>query len=206
MKFLFLLLTAFLISGAVSAQNINSPKGHINIGIKGGVNFYNINNDNAASYDSKIGFNLGLLGHIHVAKHLALQPEIQYSAQGAKYSDNNGDNKINLNYINVPVLLQYMWDNGFRLQAGPQAGILVSAKSDINDNKVDIKNNYKPLDLGLSFGASYIHPSTGVGIDARYNLGLSNINENTASKSTNRGVQVSLFYIFGHTTSKNSRN
>ena len=195
-----------MISGAVSAQNINSPKGHINIGIKGGVNFYNINNDNAASYDSKIGFNLGLLGHIHVAKHFALQPEIQYSAQGAKYSDNNGDNKINLNYINVPVLLQYMWDNGFRLQAGPQAGILVSAKSDLNDNKVDIKNNYKPLDLGLSFGASYIHPSTGVGIDARYNLGLSNINENTASKSTNRGVQVSLFYIFGHTTSKNSRN
>jgi len=205
MKFLFVLMTAFLINGVVSAQNINSPKGHINIGIKGGVNFYNIHNDNAATYDPKIGFNLGLLGHIHVAKHFALQPEIQYSAQGAKYTNDFGDNKINLNYINVPVLLQYMWDNGFRLQAGPQAGILVSAKSKNNDNTVDIKNNFKPLDLGLSFGASYIHPSTGVGIDARYNLGLSNINESSDVKSTNRGLQVSLFYIFGH-TSKNSRN
>ena len=207
MKFLFLLLTAFLITGAVSAQNINSPKGHINIGIKGGVNYYNIHNDNSTNFDSKIGFNLGLLGHIHVAKHFALQPEIQYSAQGAKYTITNGNNKINLNYINVPVLLQYMWDNGFRVQAGPQAGILVSAKEGINDNKIDVKNNYKPLDLGVSFGASYIHPSTGVGIDARYNLGLSNINENsvTNTKSTNRGLQVSLFYIFGH-TSKNSQN
>jgi len=205
MKFLFALVTAILITGAASAQNINSPKGHINIGIKGGANFYNINNDNNVTYDSKIGFNLGLLGHIHVAKHFALQPEIQYSAQGAKYTNNLGDNKINLNYINVPVLLQYMWDNGFRLQAGPQAGILVSAKSKNNDNKVDIKNNYKPLDLGVSFGASYIHPSTGVGIDARYNLGLSNINENSDLKSTNRGFQLSLFYIFGH-TSRNSQN
>ena len=205
MKFLFVLMTAFLITGAVSAQNINSPKGHINIGIKGGANFYNINNDNNITYDSKIGFNLGLLGHIHVANHFALQPEIQYSTQGAKYTNDFGANKINLDYINVPVLLQYMWDNGFRLQAGPQAGILVSAKSKNNDNTVDIKNNFKPLDLGVSFGASYIHPSTGVGIDARYNLGLSNINENSDLKSTNRGLQVSLFYIFGH-TSKNSRN
>jgi hypothetical protein len=205
MKFLIVLLTAFLIAGAAGAQNINSPKGHINIGIKGGVNFYDINNDNNVNYDSKVGFNIGLLGHIHVAKHFALQPEIQYSAQGAKYTNNNGNNKINLNYINVPVLLQYMWDNGFRLQAGPQAGILVSAKSENNGNTVDIKNNIKSLDLGLSFGASYIHPSTGVGIDLRYNLGLSNINENSDLKSTNRGLQLSLFYIFGH-TSKNSRN
>jgi hypothetical protein len=202
MKFLFLLLAAFLIAGAASAQNINSPKGHINIGIKGGVNFYDINTDNNVSYDSKVGFNIGLLGHIHVAKHFALQPEIQYSAQGAKYTNVNGDNKYNLNYINVPVLLQYMWDNGFRLQAGPQAGILLSAKSENNGNTVDIKNNFKPLDLGLSFGASYIHPSTGVGIDLRYNLGLSNINDNSDLKSTNRGFQVSLFYIFGHNSKK----
>jgi len=198
MKFLFLLLTAILITGAASAQNINSPKGHINFGIKGGANFYNINNDNNVTYDSKIGFNLGILGHIHVAKHFALQPEIQYSTQGAKYTDDNGNNTYKLNYINVPVLLQYMWDNGFRLQAGPQAGILVSAKAENNGITGDIKNSFKPLDLGVSFGASYIHPSTGVGIDARYNLGLSNINENSDVKSTNRGFQLSLFYIFGH--------
>lgn len=198
MKFLFLLLTAILITGAASAQNINSPKGHLNFGIKGGANFYNINNENNVTYDSKIGFNIGMLGHIHVAKHFALQPEIQYSTQGAKYTDDNGNNTYKLNYVNVPVLLQYMWDNGFRLQAGPQVGILVSAKAENNGITGDIKNSFKPLDLAVSFGASYIHPSTGVGIDARYNLGLSNINEDSDLKSTNRGFQLSLFYIFGH--------
>ena len=202
MKFLFVLMTAFLIAGAASAQHGNAPKGHISIGIKGGVNLYNIHNDNSTTYDPKVGFNLGLLGHIHVAKHFALQPEIQYSVQGAKYTANNSNTKVNLNYINVPVLLQYMWDNGFRLQAGPQAGFLVSAKSKIDDNSVDIKDNYKPLDLGVSFGAGYIHPSTGIGIDARYNLGLNNINKTGDVASANRGFQLSLFYIFGHNTKK----
>lgn len=200
MKFLFVLMTAFFITGAASSQNINAPAGHVSIGIKGGVNVYNIHNDNSTTYDSKVGFNLGVLGHIHVTKHFAIQPEIEYSAQGAKSTTGNGS--IKLNYVNVPVLFQYMWDNGFRLQAGPQAGFLVSAKSKINDNSVDIKNNYKPLDLGVSFGAGYIHPTTGIGIDARYNLGLSNINKNIDMKSTNRGFQVSLFYIFGHNTKK----
>lgn len=202
MKFLFVLLTAIMITGTASAQHGNAPEGHVSLGIKGGVNLYNIHNDNSATYDSKLGFNVGLLGHIHVASHFAIQPEINFSTQGAKYDLDNSVTKLNLNYINVPVLIQYMWDNGFRLQAGPQAGLLISAKSEINDNTVDIKNDFKSLDLGVSFGMGYIHPSTGIGIDARYNLGLSNINENSGVKSTNRGFQLSLFYIFGHNSKK----
>jgi hypothetical protein len=91
-----------------------------------------------------------------------------------------------------------MFDNGFRIQAGPQLGLLISAKSKNNNDITDIKDNYKPIDLGLSVGASYVVPSTGFGIDARYNFGLSNINKNGTVNSTNRGVQFGVFYIFGH--------
>lgn len=197
MRFLFVLMTAILMTGAVSAQNINAPKGHVNIGIKGGLNVFNIHHDDNTSFDPRIGFNVGVLGHIHVAKQWALQPELQFSAQGAKSADGNVETK--LNYLNVPVLLQYMWDNGFRLQAGPQAGFLLSAKSEANNTSTDIKDDFKPIDLGVSFGAGYIHPATGLGIDARYNLGLSDISE-SAVKSTNRGFQLGLFYVFGHST------
>jgi hypothetical protein len=91
-----------------------------------------------------------------------------------------------------------MFDNGFRLQAGPQAGILISAKSKSNNNITDFKNDFNPIDFGVSIGASYVVPSTGFGIDARYNLGLSNINKNSSVNSTNRGIQLGMFYIFGH--------
>ncbi len=80
-----------------------------------------------------------------------------------------------------------MFDNGFRLQAGPQVGFLIRA---------DNKNDYKPIDFGLSAGASYVFPPTGFGVDARYNFGLTNINKNGAVNSTNRGFQFGIFYIF----------
>ena len=192
MKFYFsAVVIAILIAGTVSAQ-------HINVGIKGGLNLYNINNDNGTKYDTKAGIHLGLLGHIHLAKQLALQPELVYSAQGAKYSVGSVETKYKLGYINVPVLVQYMFDNGFRLQAGPQVGFLVSAKADVNGNSVDIKDDLETVDFALGLGAGYVNPGSGFGVDARYNLGLSNINDNSSVKSTNRGFQLGVFYLFGH--------
>ncbi len=189
--FLSLAFAVSLITFTASAQ-------HANIGIKGGLNVYNIHNDNDLKFDTRLGFHAGLLGHIHLTKELALQPEVMYSAQGAKYNILNDKVKFNLGYINVPVMLQYMFNNGFRLQAGPQAGFLISAKSEINNVKTDVKDNLKTVDFGIGAGLGYVDPKTGLGIDARYNLGLSNINDNSSVKSTNRGAQIGLFYLFNH--------
>ena len=184
-------LAAILIAGSASAQKVN-------IGIKGGLNVYNIKNESNGYYDPKTGFNLGLLGHIHLAKQWAFQPELVYSGQGAKYTNNGVETKINLDYINIPLLVQYMFDNGFRLQAGPQVGILAGARSTTGNESVKIKDNLQSGDFAFSLGGGYVNPATGFGIDARYNIGLSNINENSATKSTNRGFQVGLFYLFNH--------
>jgi hypothetical protein len=184
-------ITAIIFTTSATAQ-------HVNIGIKGGVNVYNINNDNNVNYDSKIGFNVGFLGHIHLAKQLAFQPELVYSAQGAKFTTAGIDTKLNLGYLNVPLLIQYMFDNGFRLQAGPQIGFLLAAKAKTGDVEIDIKDNLKKVDFALGAGIGYVHPSTGFGVDARYNVGLSNINDNTTVKSYNRGLQVGVFYLFNH--------
>jgi hypothetical protein len=192
MKFyLMVVASVMLFIGTASAQ-------HLNIGIKGGVNIYNVHNDNDYRYDSKIGFHAGLIAHIHLADNFALQPEAVYSTQGAEYRNSNSNTKFHLDYINVPFLFQFMFDNGFRLQAGPQIGFLVSAKSKDNDFTVDHQDDINPIDLGIAFGMSYVHNPSGFGIDARYNLGLSNIYENSSSASYNRGFQVGVFYLFKH--------
>lgn len=171
----------------------------INIGTKIGLNSYNIIEDNnGLGYDSKIGMHAGILGHIHLdgtSGQFALQPELHYSMQGAK----RGDVNHNLDYLNVPVLVQYMFDNGFRLQAGPQLGLLVRAKAVNNTATVDLKEDFKSIDVGLSFGASYIHVPSSFGIDARYNLGLNDISESSAVSSNSRGLQIGIFYLFNHT-------
>jgi hypothetical protein len=188
--YLAVLVLLVVTGGSVYAQEVN-------IGIKGGLNAYTIGGDDTDDVETKLGFNLGLLGHIHLSDNFGLQPEIMYSTQGAKGID-AGDLKVNLDYINVPVLFQYMYDNGFRIQAGPQIGFLTSAKAKGDGVTVDIKDSFKTIDFGLSLGASYVNPSSGFGVDARYNFGLSNINEDDASKAYNRGFQVGVFYLFKH--------
>jgi len=100
-------------------------QGHVNLGIKGGVNIYNIHNDNDTKYDIRAGYNFWLTRPYTFRQSICqFSLKLYILPQGAK----NGDTKYNLNYVNVPVLFQYMFDNGFRLQAGPQVGFLVSAK------------------------------------------------------------------------------
>jgi len=186
---LILPITVCLLSfaGTINAQ-------HINVGIKGGLNIYDIINSNNNNMDVRAGIHVGLLGHIHLTRNIGLQPEITYSQQGAK----SGNTTINLGYMNIPLLVQYMFDNGFRIQAGPQLGFLLSAKSKVNSNTTDVKDNYKVIDVGIGIGASYVHPPTGFGVDLRFNRGLTNINDVSGINSYNQGIQLGVFYLFGH--------
>jgi len=186
-NYLILALFALMLTTSVSAQ-------HFNLGIKGGLNMYSIQND-IIDFDQAVSFHLGLLGHIHLGRQLAIQPELVYSVQGAVAKSGA---KIELTYLNVPVLFQYMFDNGFRLQAGPQVGFLLSANSKHNGVETDIKNNIKSVDVSLGAGVGYVHPPSGVGFDIRYNFGLSNINKTEAVVSNNNGLQIGLFYLFNH--------
>jgi len=178
----------FMMVGTVNAQNVN-------IGVKGGLNSYSINSGNSSEFDSNLGIHVGLLGHIHIDKQIALQPELVFSMQGA---NGTGNTDLKLNYVNVPVMFQYMFDNGFRVMAGPQLGFLVSAKAENNNASVDVKNNFKAIDFGVGVNASYVHPPSNVGIDARYNFGISDISESSAREFKNTGLQIGIFYLFNH--------
>jgi hypothetical protein len=168
-----------------------------NFGVKGGLNLYNLSDDSDDNSDMKAGIHLGILAHIHMSDNFALQPELTYSMQGAKSEFDGDKTTINLNYINVPLLFQYMFDNGFRLQAGPQVGILTSAKLKVGNETEDVKDGFNSLDFSLPLGVGYISPS-GFGVDARYNIGLSNVSEDDNNKVFNRGLQLGVFYLFSH--------
>lgn len=186
-------IAAIMVATATQAQHK-----HSNIGIKGGLNYYNLVNENSNTGASIIGFHVGLMSHIHLNEQFALQPEIVFSTQGSEFEPNGAKTNLNLNYINVPLILQYMFDNGFRLQAGPQVGFLLNAETDVVNTEFDRREDFKNTDLGVSLGVGYINPASNFGVDARYNIGLSDINENNSVNSYNRGYQVGVFYLFNH--------
>jgi Outer membrane protein beta-barrel domain len=181
---------------ALAATAVNAQR--IHPGIKAGLNVYTLHNDNGPSYDARAGFHAGFLAHIHVDRQFAIQPEIVYSSQGARYTVANTEFRLNLDYINVPVLFQYMFNNGFRIEAGPQVGFLINAKSETGNIKTDVNNSFKAVDFSLAAGVSYVNTRTGLGADLRYNFGFGNINETSSIKSVNRGLQAGLFFIPGN--------
>jgi hypothetical protein len=115
--------------------------------------------------------------------------------QGGEDEVNN--TSLKLNYINVPVLLQYMFDQGFRLETGPQVGFLVTAKRKTGNIEVDRAAAYSSVDFSWAFGAGYLFPC-GLGVDARYNLGINDIDESSIYETRNRVFQAGLFYQFMH--------
>ncbi len=198
MKTIVLIISFSAVALFAHAQKKHSDahmQPHVEFGLKGGLNIAGVHVQNTSSPDPKPSFHLGGLAHIHVTKYFAVQPEIMYSGQGFKQTIANTDYKYNLHYINIPVLAQFMVGDGFRLETGPQLGILAAARQKVGGASNDIKGNYKPVDFGWVVGAGYIFPS-GFGIDARYNLGISNINDVSATNVNNRVFQAGVFYQF----------
>lgn len=206
MKKISLIITAALLSTALFAQHL--PK----LGIKAGLNLANLVNNNGLEDLRKFkpGVHAGLLAHIHTSnKNFAIQPEVVYSLQGTQLGRIGGSSEqnINLHYINVPILLQYMFDNGFRLETGPQVGALISAKSKSDNFSDDINDEFKGGDFSWAFGVGYL-TDAGIGLDARYNLGISNINDLPSPNNgilRNSVIQLGLFYMFDQKHKAKSR-
>ena len=190
MKKISLLMFAFFLVFASYAQSAK-------FGLKAGLNAATLSNNQGVDFNTKLGFHAGLLAHIHLAPSWALQPEVVYSSQGAKYTINDVEHELGLNYINIPLQVQYMFNNGFRVQTGPQLGILASVKDKMNDVETGnfTSDDFKPIDIAWSAGLGYLTYS-GFGIDARYNFGLNNINDAGTASRRNNVFQVGLFYLF----------
>ena len=192
MKKISLYLCTLFITASIFAQQSA-------IGLKAGLNVSNLSNSSGYDMGSRLGFNGGLLAHVHLNRSLALQPEAVYSSQGAKYTVNGDEHELSLNYINIPLQLQYMFDNGFRLQTGPQVGFLAGVKDKIGDNETGYftSQDFKTVDFSWSAGLGYLSTS-GLGVDARYNFGISDINNAGTNVLHNNVFQLGLFYLLNN--------
>ncbi len=173
----------------------------VKMGLKGGLNLATLHLEEKEPKDARLGLHAGVLAHVHLTPGLSLQPELMYSSQGMEDRITGSTNTWKLDYINLPVQLQYNFNNGFRLQTGPQLGYLVKADIFNQDGThSSLDGDLKKTDVSWTFGGGYLSNS-GFGVDARYNYGLTNINEYDSSNPvSNRVFQLGVFYMFdqGH--------
>lgn len=150
------------------------------LGIKGGINIATLVSKNSGNSGAKISYHAGALTRYQFTSQWSIQPEVLYSKQGIRQSLSGSNYDINLDYINVPLLFQLLIKSGFRVQAGPQIGFLLSAKNIYLGVERDIKSNYKNIDFSFPIGLSWSWPS-GFGIDGRWVPGLNEIIVNSGS-------------------------
>ena len=187
MKTVFVLALIIAINSTLYAQRTDAY-----FGIKAGLNVASLNVEDGKDLNSIVSGHVGGLVHIHVTPKFAIQPELFVSGQGG---EDDGD-KLKLIYLNLPVLFQYMFGNGFRLHTGPQLGVLLSAKEKIGDAEYNVNSSFDNIDFGWDFGASYQFPGSGVGLDIRYTVGITDITESSSSDVQNRVFAFGIFYQF----------
>lgn len=180
-----LLIAAFVFSaGTLSAQEF------VEFGAKAGVNFASLSGDDSEGLDGVTSFHLGLVAEFQLTESFSIQPEVLYSGLGASASD--GDSKITLDYVTIPVMLKYYVVDGFSLEAGPQVAFNVVAESDFEGESEELEF-VKSTDFGAGLGAGYELPM-GLFFQARYVFGLGDIIDEVAVK--NNVFQLSVGFKF----------
>ena len=208
-----LLIAAITISSLATAQMEN-----ITFGAKAGLNIASVTGDIGENSDSRISFHLGAVARYDIDDKLSIQPELLYSSQGAKNEDSYEDlgTSITTNttwkvdYILLPVMAKFYVSEGLSLEAGPQIGFLASANADTdvtvrdnaaevsvsNSSSTDVKDELKSIDFAFNLGLGY-KLDNGLNFAARYNIGLSDINDSESdAKFKSRVFQLSVGFNF----------
>jgi hypothetical protein len=188
--FLFFLTFASLVTANAQVQ----------FGLKAGANICMISGKgpNGTKYMTYTGYYGGALVAIPVVGQFSLQPELVYSAEGAKVL---GDGNFTLNsaYFNIPVLVKYNHPSGFFLETGPQLGLLLNAKVKSGSYTEDVKSSSQSTSFSWAFGLGFLILPVNLGIDARYNFELTNLAKSGSflGNIKNNVIQIGLFYVFG---------
>ncbi|CAH8294318.1 opacity protein-like surface antigen [Mariniflexile fucanivorans] len=150
-----LLLSAAIAVFAMS--NINAQE--VKFGVKAGADFASIrvdyDGDNIST--SETGFYLGAFAEIKISESFIFQPEVLYVSVE------------DLDQIAIPLMAKIPVSDKFNVLAGPALGILLDTAEDM-----------KSLNFGLEAGVAY-DVSENFLLEARYNLGLANLQEDAPS-------------------------
>ncbi len=142
------------------------------------------------------GYGFGATLGYNFTDHIGIQVEGIYSAIGQKYTEVDVERKVNLKYVNVPLLLSINTGKSkvvnFNLVGGPQIGISVGSNiftSKDGPNNSNAVLSVKNGDLGVAYGAGLDFGVNSartmrIGLGFRGVQGLFDISDNNATLST----------------------
>lgn len=169
-KFMMMVAMAF----ATLTASAQAEAGTLTLKPLVGINVANITDDDG---DAKVGLAAGAELGYQLNESFAVTAGAIYSMQGAK----SEGVKLNLDYINIPILANYYITKGLAVKAGIQPAFKVKSEAKADVVSVDM-DGFKSFDLSIPVGLSY--EVSDFVIDARYNWGMTKVLEGFDSKNT----------------------
>jgi len=171
-------------------------------GIKAGGNlstFMSSGNSSYSSFSMQAGWNAGVFTNFMLGDHFSISPEVLYTRVGAKVKTTttqndvsvSTDDNVRLSYVTIPLMLKYKFTGGFYLETGPEVGINVTSSRWQNQRLKDITNG---AEFAWGLGLGYQSPS-GFGIGARYNQGISRVDNLDNASWNNVSLHNSSFML-----------
>lgn len=174
-KFLPLIILV-LISSSLFSQGLT-------FGIKGGANMGKIDGQSFKD-EYNLGYHVGAFVTIGAGKW-AIQPEVLFNQVNTDTASDfnqitqlHNVGKIQLQYLSIPIMLNYNLSNILAIQAGPQFGILMDKSKNLVQNGKDaFKTRNFSMAAGLQLKVSKLR------VYGRFVGGLSDLN-NLENKDT----------------------
>lgn len=145
------------------------------------------------------GYHAGAFADIGLTSRFGIQPEVLFSQvnvdTGSSFStiyQFNNVSKVQLKYLKIPLLLNYVPNRFVALQVGPQFGILMNRDKGILKNG---QSAFKEGDLSMLGGIQLMISK--IRLYGRYAVGLNNINDiDNKEKWKNQSIQIGVGYTF----------
>ena len=186
-KIIPLAICLFCVTKFAVAQNVH-------FGVKAGANFQKIQ---GIPFKEKFtfGYQAGAFAAIGFTSKIGIQPEILFSSVNAdtatQFSTVYGFKKIDkvkLNMLDIPILLNIKAAQFLTIQAGPQFSVLIDKNQNLLKNgETAFKQGNISAVAGLQFNLTKFK------IYGRYVAGLKNLNNvNNSNEWRNRNIQVGI--------------
>ncbi len=167
-------------------------------GLTGGINMSQVDGDSNSGYN-KLGSYFGAIIRTDIFNEVGIETGVQFSSKGSSFEKNLSKKRIILRYIEVPVLVNYLFNSRFRVGGGTMVGYLVS--SQLKENSYvypDWTYGYKNFDIAL-VGRLTALITNKLEVDVKLSYSIISITDHdNYSEQFNKVLSLGLIYQIGN--------
>jgi len=195
MKKLLLLAIVLLSSAGIMAQE---REGTLTVQPRVGMNLSSMTDYNKM----KFGYNFGMEMEYQITDIFSLSAALMYSDQGAKDDETGTDEILDIDFVNVPIMLNCYVVPGLAVKAGVQPAFRTKTTVKYDGMKMDVDWLLKQYGTDTEMSKFMLSVPVGLSyeynhfvLDARYNIGVTDLFKGEGIMRNNV-IQLTLGYKF----------